>query len=190
VWAKAQLLADKVAQRAGKEVHVVIRKTPGVQVEQSQFHDISDALVQLVRNAIVHGIEAPEQRAAVGKDAIGKIAISLDFGAPGTIEVSVEDDGAGLALDAIRAKARELNVLTDPLAAQAGPQQLVKLLFSSGFSTAGAVTEDAGRGVGLDVIEQAVQRIGGRISVGSRAGLGTRFTLVLPEHKSTEALGA
>jgi two-component system, chemotaxis family, sensor kinase CheA len=190
VWAKAQLLADKVAERSGKKIELTVKKAVGLQVPARQFETVSDALVQLVRNAIVHGIETPEQRASVGKPSSGTISISLSFGAPGLFEISVEDDGAGLDIEAIRREAQRLSFLSAETAASATPQQLVKLLFSSGFSTAREVTEDAGRGVGLDVIEQSVRRLGGRVSVGSRTGLGARFTLVLPEEKIAEALSA
>jgi two-component system, chemotaxis family, sensor kinase CheA len=181
VWAKAQLLADRVAERAGKSVKLSISKEPGVRIPNAQFHETSDALVQLVRNAIVHGIEDPVARAASGKPEQAKLQIHIGAGAPGTIEVSVEDDGLGLDLEKIRTHAIQSGALTADEAVNANPQQLVRLLFSSGFSTAESVTEDAGRGVGLDVVEKSIKKIGGRISLSSRAGRGARFTLVLPE---------
>ncbi len=181
VWAKAQLLAERVAERAGKNVKLTISKEPGVRIPNAQFHETSDALVQLVRNAIVHGIEEPTARSASGKPEQAKLQIHIGAGAPGTIEVSVEDDGQGLDLEKIRAHAIESGALSAADAVNASSQQLVRLLFTSGFSTAKAVTEDAGRGVGLDVVEKSIRKIGGRISLTSRAGRGARFTLVLPE---------
>jgi two-component system, chemotaxis family, sensor kinase CheA len=181
VWAKAQLLAERVAERAGKNVKLSISKEPGIRIPNAQFHETSDALVQLVRNAIVHGIEDPVARSASGKPEQAKLHIHIGAGAPGTIEVSVEDDGQGLDLEKIRSHAIQSGALTAAEALNASSQQLVRLLFSSGFSTAKSVTEDAGRGVGLDVVEKSIRKIGGRISLSSRAGRGARFTLVLPE---------
>jgi two-component system, chemotaxis family, sensor kinase CheA len=186
VWAKAQLLSERVAERAGKKIKLNISKEPGVRIPSAQFHETSDALVQLVRNAIVHGIEDPIVRAANGKPEQGKLQIHIGAGAPGTIEISVEDDGLGIDLEKIRTQAIQSGALTAAEAVNANPQQLVRLLFASGFSTAANVTEDAGRGVGLDVVEKSIKKIGGRVSLASRAGRGARFTLVLPEDWSEE----
>jgi two-component system, chemotaxis family, sensor kinase CheA len=186
VWAKAQLLAEKVAERNGKKLKLSIRKDPGIVIPQVYFHAVSDALVQLTRNAVVHGIETPEQRIANGKPEVGQLVIHLTHGAPGHIEINVSDDGAGLNFEAIRAQAIATGLLRSEDAAQAAPMSLVRMLFSSGFSTAAAVNEDAGRGVGLDVIEKSMREIGGKISVGSKAGQGARFTLVMPEVSAFE----
>ncbi len=180
VWTQAQLLVPKVAERTGKLVKLDIKKDPGVHIAQSQFDSLSDALVQLVRNAIVHGIEKPEQRRAAGKTAEGHIRIHLAHGAPGMIEVNVEDDGAGLDFERIRQHAIDAGHLAKDQAENASLPELAKLLFAPGFSTADRLSEDAGRGVGLDVLEKSVQQLGGRISLGSKAGRGARFSMVLP----------
>jgi two-component system, chemotaxis family, sensor kinase CheA len=190
VWAKAQMLAPKVAEREGKLVKLDIRKDAGLRISNTQFHGLSDALVQMVRNAIVHGIETPEERAAMGKSHEGLVRIHLAHGAPGQIEVNVEDDGAGINLDAIRTRAIRNGIMDDATAKKAGPKDLVKLLFLGGFSTLDRVTEDAGRGVGLDVIEKAVQVMGGKLSIGIKPGRGTRFSIVLPSNDLEEGLAA
>jgi two-component system, chemotaxis family, sensor kinase CheA len=187
VWAKAQLLAPKVAEREGKQVKLDIRKDPGVVISNAQFHGVSDSLVQLVRNAIVHGIESPERRIAMGKSAQGSVRIHLAHGSPGQIEVNVEDDGAGINLDTVRAHAVQNGLLDAATAASASPKEVIRLLFTGGFSTATRVTEDAGRGVGLDVIEKAVQGMNGRLAMGVKLGRGTRFSIVLPCDDANES---
>jgi two-component system, chemotaxis family, sensor kinase CheA len=190
VWAKAQMLAPKVAEREGKLVKLDIRKDAGLKISNAQFHGISDALVQLVRNAIVHGIETPAQRDAMGKTTEGMVRIHLAHGGPGQFEVNVEDDGAGINLDSIRVRAVKNGLMDAQGAKNASPMELVKLLFVGGFSTAEKVTEDAGRGVGLDVIEQAVINMGGKLSIGMKPGRGTRFSIVLPANDQEEGLAA
>ncbi|MCU0756127.1 MAG: ATP-binding protein [Xanthomonadales bacterium] len=188
VWAKAQMLAGRVADREGKRVKFNVHKDPGLRVANVHFHELSDVLVQLVRNAIVHGIERPEQRAASGKSPEGRVNLSFLHGAQQTIEINVEDDGAGINLEKVRKLGVQRGLLAPEIAAAATPRDLVKLLLTPGFSTAEQVTEDAGRGVGLDVIEKAVQRLGGRLSISSRWGQGARFSVILPGVEAEEGV--
>ncbi len=147
-----------------------------VRIDAQVLIALQGALVQLVRNAIAHGIEAPELRAARGKPAVGRI--ELDVTRRGRrIVISCRDDGQGLDLEAIRQVLQRRGVaVTGALDAT----ELVRLLLRGGISTAGTVTEHAGRGIGLDVVREVSERLAGEIAVRSVPGSGTAFELVVP----------
>jgi chemosensory pili system protein ChpA (sensor histidine kinase/response regulator) len=138
---------------------------------------ITDPLIQLVRNAIAHGIEAPAARRAAGKPETGTITVAArhqgDF-----VYIEVEDDGRGLDFTAIRARLRSLG--REAEARDLPEEALVELLFSPGFTTRAQADELAGRGVGLDVVRDNIARLGGDLAVSSRTGQGSRFVVRLP----------
>jgi two-component system, chemotaxis family, sensor kinase CheA len=162
-----------LARTSGKEVELVIEGA-GVELDRAILDGLRDPLLHLVRNAVAHGIEPPAERIARGKPGRARITISAALCGTG-VEVVVADDGRGLDLDAIRAQAdaRALAVPEDP-------RELVRLIFLPGFSTARAITDLAGRGVGLDVVEHDVETLHGSVELASEPGRGTRFTLLLP----------
>jgi chemosensory pili system protein ChpA (sensor histidine kinase/response regulator) len=131
----------------------------------------------MLRNAVAHGIEAPETRAALGKPEAGAITLALKQEG-NEVSITLSDDGAGLDLAGIRARARELGIL--PPGREASDAQSMQFIFTPGFSTAAELTEVSGRGVGMDVVRSEVTTLGGRVEVSSEAGRGTRFTLYLP----------
>jgi chemosensory pili system protein ChpA (sensor histidine kinase/response regulator) len=131
----------------------------------------------MLRNALAHGVESPAARLAAGKPEAGRISVSLRQES-NEIALIVSDDGAGLDLARLRDKAAEMGLLgsgREPDAAE-----LTQLIFISGLSTAGEVTELAGRGIGMDVVKNEITAIGGRIEVATEAGQGTTFTIYLP----------
>ena len=144
-------------------------------VDRAIIARLFEPLVHLVRNAVAHGIEPVDERLAMGKSAAARISLSARL-REGRVDVRVADDGRGLDLEAIAAKAKAQGVDTDGL----GEQQLQRLIFQAGFSTVKVVTNLAGRGVGLDVVAGAVQGLGGGIDVRSTPGQGTVFVLDLP----------
>src|SRR5919197_1404333 len=148
-----------------------------VELDRGVLERISAPLEHMLRNALVHGIEAPAARAAAGKPEAGRIAISLRQAA-NEVVVAVADDGAGIDLERLRAKAIEKGLI----GAEAAPSEAeqVQLVFLSGISTAESVTELAGRGVGMDVVRTEIQALGGRLEVTSARGRGTTFTIYLP----------
>lgn len=162
-----------LARAQGKEVALEIRGG-GLEIDRKLIESLRAPLIQLARNAVVHGLQPPEHRRRAGKPAQGRIAIEAKVGA-NRVEVTVEDDGRGLDLPAIRAGAAKAGLPVPPDDVEAA-----KLIFAPGFSTARSVTAEAGRGVGLDVVRADLEAAGGRVSVLSTAGGGTRFTLVLP----------
>jgi two-component system chemotaxis sensor kinase CheA len=165
-----------VAAAHGKEARL---ETFGedVEVDTSVVEHISDPLTHMIRNAIDHGIEPPDVRRRRGKDPCGSVVLRA-FRDAGSIVIQVVDDGAGLDRRRIIARARSLGAVAD--AEALSDQQLHRLVLEPGFSTAEAVTDLSGRGVGLDVVRRNVERLRGAVEIESREGQGTTITLRLP----------
>jgi two-component system chemotaxis sensor kinase CheA len=149
------------------------------ELDKSLLEAIKDPLTHAVRNALDHGIEPPAVREAAGKDPEGTLTLrAAQEGSHVVIEVS--DDGAGLAVDKIRSKAVERGLLSAERAAQLGERELMQLVFLPGFSTAAAVTNVSGRGVGMDVVRTNVEKIGGKVEIDSRLGKGATLRMRIP----------
>ncbi len=138
-----------------------------------------EPLLHLVRNALDHGIESPEQRRRVGKSEVATITMQASRTGD-RLMVEVIDDGLGIDPDIVKRKARERGLLAADELAALSDEQAVNLIFSAGFSTAAEVSDISGRGVGMDVVRTTVERIGGRVSLASRVGAGTTIRLDLP----------
>ena len=165
-----------VSKELGKDIELVIRGGD-TELDKSVVEKIGDPLMHLVRNAIDHGIEPAEARAASGKAARGRLELNA-FHDSGSIVIEVADDGGGLKHDKIAAKAIERGLI------QAGhalsEQEIFNLIFEPGFSTADKVSNLSGRGVGMDVVKRNIQSLRGRVEVHSAPGAGTRFSIRLP----------
>ena len=151
------------------------------ELDRSIIEAIKDPLTHIVRNAVDHGIEEPEVRIAAGKPAEGVVSVRA-YHEGGQVTIEVSDDGAGIELEAVRAKAVELASMTPEQAARMSERDVVDLLFVPGFSTADHVTTVSGRGVGMDVVRTNIERIGGSIDVSSRSGEGTDLQDPDPAH--------
>jgi two-component system chemotaxis sensor kinase CheA len=138
----------------------------------------------VIRNSIDHGIEPTAVRRAAGKPSKGTISVSA-YQQGGTLSVEVADDGAGIDLARVRAKAVERGVCTQDAAERMSDREAIGLIYRSGFSTAPIITDLSGRGVGLDVVREHIERLHGMIDVDATAGSGTRFRFVLPLSVST-----
>lgn len=169
-------VARQSAKELDKRVNLEIRGG-STEIDRGVLERMGGPFEHLVRNAIVHGLESPQQRAAAGKRETGELTIEIRQEG-NEIVVVCADDGAGLALDRIRARAIERGLLVDDQPVT--ERELMDLIFTPGFSTATEVTELAGRGVGMDVVRNELASFGGRISLSTEAGRGTRFTLYLP----------
>ena len=141
---------------------------------------VKEIAVQLLRDAVVHGIETPEERQARRKLTTGHVRMELTEH-NNQYSLVLEDDGKGLDYDAIRAKAVRIGRYSEAEAANLGNRELLGLIFSSGFSTLDQSTEDAGRGVGLDIIKDRIAALGGKIGVATHAGSYTRFSFTFPK---------
>lgn len=165
-----------VSGKLGKKVELVI-KGEGTELDKTVLEEITDPLLHLVRNALDHGIETPAQRIAGGKSETATLQIeALNQGTQVTIRVS--DDGGGLNLEKIKARAIERGMIKEDQSLS--KDELSSLIFLPGFSTAAKLTDVSGRGVGMDVVRDAVQRLKGSISVDSESGQGSTFTVHLP----------
>jgi two-component system, chemotaxis family, sensor kinase CheA len=165
-----------LGQRLGKKVEL---KMSGDQTEldKTVLEKIGDPLVHLVRNAVDHGIETPEQRRAEGKDEQGTISLHA-YHKGGNVIVEVSDDGAGLNRDRILRKARERGLVSGD--EELSDEKILNLIFAPGFSTADAVSDVSGRGVGMDVVRRNINEIGGHVQLYSTAGKGSTVRIRLP----------
>jgi two-component system chemotaxis sensor kinase CheA len=163
------------ARSQGKEARLRIEGRE-VEVDSAVVDLLREPLLHLVRNAVAHGIETPDARGAAGKDPCGTITLSAQA-IGGTILLSVEDDGAGFDRERMLQRGRELDL---PLPERPSDEDVFRLAFEPGFSTARRVDELAGRGVGMDVVKRNVESLRGAIHIQSRPGQGCRITLRLP----------
>ena len=176
---KVSRLVRDVAQKAGKKVELVVGGAD-TEVDRNVVERISDPLVHLIRNAIDHGLEPPAGRVEAGKSETGQVDLRA-YHSSGAIVVEVRDDGRGLDKDRIIAKAVEKGLLpegTNPK--EMSDDDAFKLIFEPGFSTAAAVTDISGRGVGMDVVRKNIEAMRGRIEIQTRKCRGTTFLLRLP----------
>jgi two-component system, chemotaxis family, sensor kinase CheA len=178
VGATLQLLTARVARENHKDA--AVHCTGLDQVPDDYRRAVKDIGVQAVRNAIVHGIESPAVRASAGKPAEGSVRLSFqDVGEAG-YKLIVEDDGQGLSVERIKEVALKKGFITPEKAQTLDTKQVFSLLFHSGFSTLETATKDAGRGVGMNLIADLTNQMGGRVSIATSAGKFTRLTMTLP----------
>ncbi|MBV8495221.1 MAG: hybrid sensor histidine kinase/response regulator, partial [Gammaproteobacteria bacterium] len=174
-----QRLARIVRQAAadtGKRAELVVEGASG-ELDRQMLEHMLPPFEHMLRNAVVHGIEKPEERARRGKPDTGRITLELRReGAE--VMVRLADDGAGMNLKAIRDKARSLGLIG--VEQDLSDEEAMQLILEPGFSTAGSVTQQAGRGVGMDVVATEIKRLGGALHLESRPGEGTLFTIRLP----------
>ncbi|MFC5480178.1 Hpt domain-containing protein [Massilia suwonensis] len=169
-------VARQTAKETDKRVNLDIRGG-AVEIDRSVLEQMAAPFEHLLRNAIVHGIEARSERAAGGKPDTGELLVQVSQEG-NEVVLQFSDDGAGLDLARIREKAVTLGLVAPD--AELGDEQAAELIFAPGFSTADTLTELAGRGVGMDVVRSEAQALGGRVTIDTRAGQGTRFTIRLP----------
>jgi chemosensory pili system protein ChpA (sensor histidine kinase/response regulator) len=169
-------VARQTAKETDKRVNLDIRGG-AVEIDRSVLEQMAAPFEHLLRNAIVHGIEARDERAAAGKPDTGELLVQVSQQG-NEVVLQFGDDGAGLDLERIRAKARTLGLVAQDAALP--DDAAAELIFAPGFSTADTLTELAGRGVGMDVVRSEAQALGGRVTIDTTAGQGTRFTIRLP----------
>ncbi|MCR0984335.1 ATP-binding protein [Roseomonas populi] len=186
LFARLPRVARAVAEPEGKGVEVVL-EGQDVAIDRTLVEGLADPLLHLLRNAVDHGIEAPAERRAAGKPPRAVIRVSAARRAGG-IRVRVSDDGRGIHHGRVLARAVDRGLVTPEEAGGLSPAAIEALLFRPGFSTAETITETSGRGVGLDVVQEAARRAGGTLEVASTPGRGTSFTLRLPFTAATQSV--
>ncbi|MPY95588.1 MAG: histidine kinase, partial [Acidimicrobiia bacterium] len=178
LWSKLPRVVRDLAVSCDKRVRLEM-EGEDTELDKTIIEAIKDPLTHLVRNAVDHGIESPEDRAAVGKRAEGRLLIRA-FHEGGQVNIEIADDGAGIDPEVIREKAVAKGVVSAGRAASLVERELLDLIFAPGFSTAAAVTNVSGRGVGMDVVRTNIEKIGGTVDVQSQPGEGTLLRIKIP----------
>ncbi|CUU06394.1 two-component system, chemotaxis family, sensor kinase CheA [Candidatus Thermokryptus mobilis] len=178
VFSKFPRIVRDLSRDLNKEVDLLIYGEE-TEVDKSVIEFIHDPLVHLIRNAIDHGIETPQERKAIGKPEKGKVILRAEHEG-NFIVITVEDDGRGIDPERVRRKAVEKKIITEQEASSISDRDALNLIFLPGFSTASKVTNVSGRGVGLDVVKANITKLNGMIDVQSTLGQGTKFILKLP----------
>lgn len=172
-------LVRDLSREQGKEIQLVI--TGGeIEIDKRILEEMKDALLHIMRNCIDHGIEKPEERERNGKPRQGTIVCSISQVDSNLIEIAISDDGAGMDLVKLRASAIKLEILTADEADNLDQQQLLQLAFRSEVSTNPIVTEISGRGLGLAIVQEKVEKLGGHVYLESTNKQGTRFRVITP----------
>ena len=166
-----------LAKEQGKKAELIIRGSH-LELDRSVIDQVNEAVLHILRNAVSHGIESPSERRRGGKSETGRIIVEAAQ-ERGEIIITVSDDGAGINFKEIEKRAKDLGLYKDeePMSRR----DLLQLIFESGFSTAKKTSEAAGRGVGLDIVKQVIEEIGGTIQVDTVEGKGTTFTIRVPQ---------
>jgi two-component system chemotaxis sensor kinase CheA len=176
VFRRMRRMVRELERQTAKKISLVLAGE-GTEIDKMVADSLYEPLVHVLRNAIDHGLETPAERLAAGKPETGIIALSA-MQSGGEIQITVRDDGRGLSRDKILARARAQGLIGEN--EQPEDQQLWKVIFQPGFSTAETVTSLSGRGVGMDVLNTAMKALRGRISIDSQLGKGTSVALVIP----------
>ena len=177
-WAKLPRLVRDLAHDLGKKIDLDMRGAE-TELDRQVLDLIKDPLTHMVRNSADHGLEGPAERRAAGKPEIGRILLNA-YHQGGHIIIEIGDDGRGLPVEKIRAKALAQGLATEADLAQLSEHEVLRFIFRPGFSTAQQVTSVSGRGVGMDVVKTNIERIGGTIELRSKEGRGTTFTIKIP----------
>lgn len=178
IWKQMPRTVRDVALAAFKQVRLVMEGAD-TELDKTIIEAIRDPLTHLLRNAVDHGVELPELRAALGKPAEGRVWMRA-YHAGGQVNIEIGDDGAGIDPHAIRRTALEQNLVSPAQLGEMNDVALLNLIFQPGFSTTKNVTKLSGRGIGLDVVKSNIEKLGGAIHVQSALGEGTTFTLRIP----------
>lgn len=176
VFARMPRIVRDVSKKLNKNVKLVT-EGENTEVDKTVVEELADPLTHMIRNSLDHGLEGPDERVSSGKNPEGRILLSAEHRG-GRIIITVADDGRGINRDRVRSLAIERGIIaaTDKLT----DEEIDNLIFAPGFSTAEEVTDLSGRGVGMDVVRRNIQSLGGRVSVVSEPGKGSRFQLTLP----------
>ncbi len=178
VWAKLPRVVRDLSRACGKQIRVEM-EGKSTELDKSLIEAMKDPITHLVRNSVDHGIESPEQRLAAGKPAEGTLLLRA-FHEGGQVHIEISDDGGGIHPERIKQKAIENGVVTVEQASRMSDQEICKMIFLPGLSTAEAVTNISGRGVGMDVVKTNIEKISGAIDLDTEVGRGTVFKIRVP----------
>ncbi|MCL6649054.1 MAG: chemotaxis protein CheA [Chloroflexi bacterium] len=169
-----------LARKSGKEVELVIEGQE-TELDRSVIEQIGDPLLHLLRNAVDHAVEPPEERLAAGKPRAGRVRLAAYLSeGENEIVIQVQDDGRGIDAARLKAKAVERGLLTKEAAERMSEGEAIELIFAAGLSTAERVTDVSGRGVGMDIVRANIEKLNGSITIATQRGVGTTFTIRVP----------
>jgi two-component system chemotaxis sensor kinase CheA len=176
VFQRMGRIVREIADMTAKQVRLVT-EGENTEVDKTVIDKIAEPLTHMIRNAVDHGLETPEKRTEAGKSAEGVLRLSAKHRS-GRIVIEIADDGAGINRERVKAKAIENGLITPET--NLSDEDIDNLIFHPGFSTADKISDISGRGVGMDVVKRSIQALGGRISITSKPGKGSVFTMSLP----------
>ena len=176
VFQRMGRIVREIADMTGKSVKLVT-EGENTEVDKTVIDKIAEPLTHMIRNAVDHGLEGPEKRTELGKNPEGILKLSAKHRS-GRIVIEIADDGAGINRERVKAKAIENGLITPE--SNLSDEDIDNLIFHPGFSTADKISDISGRGVGMDVVKRSIQALGGRISITSKPGKGSVFTMSLP----------
>lgn len=178
VFMRFPRMVRDLANTLGKQVDLVI-SGEDTELDRTVIDGLGDPLVHMLRNAVDHGLETPEDRIAAGKEPLGTVNLSARH-AGSSVVIEVRDDGHGMDPEALRASVVRKNLMTEAQAAALSDEEALQLVFLPGFSTAKTTTDVSGRGVGMDAVRTAITELSGEVSISSVIGEGSSFTIRLP----------
>ncbi|NBR07177.1 MAG: chemotaxis protein CheA [Planctomycetes bacterium] len=178
VWNKFPRMVREVAFKLGKQINLQMQGAD-TELDKTLIEAIKDPLTHLVRNSIDHGIESPEVRSRANKKPEGTLLLRA-YHESGRVNIVISDDGKGIDLNRVKAKALEKQLLSSDQLSQMGDNSVLQLIFLPGFSTAEKITSVSGRGVGMDVVKNNIEKIGGMIDIQSEVNKGTTIHLRIP----------
>jgi two-component system chemotaxis sensor kinase CheA len=178
IWGKFPRMVRHLASVCGKSVRMEM-EGQDTELDRTILEAIKDPLTHIIRNSVDHGVELPEARLAAGKPAEGRLYLRA-FHESGQVNMEIIDDGKGIDVEAVMVKAVERGLISVAEADRMSDRDLMQLVFHPGFSTAKAVTNVSGRGVGMDVVKTNIERIGGTVEIQSAAGVGTTLRIKIP----------
>ncbi|CDI04906.1 chemotaxis protein CheA [Candidatus Nitrosotenuis uzonensis] len=178
VFSRFTRLVRDTSASLGKRVNLVMDSS-GIELDRTVLDAITDPLLHILRNCVDHGIEKPDERQASDKPPIGTIKLTA-YGVGDHVGIKIEDDGRGINLDRLKAKAVEKGLISEEAAIKMSDDDAINLLGTPGLSTAKEVTDVSGRGVGMDVVITQVESVGGSVKITTREGKGTVIVLTIP----------
>ena len=178
VFSRFPRLVRDLSRKSGKKIDLII-EGEDTELDKSLVELVGDPILHLIRNAVDHGLETPEERIAAGKPEVGKVWLRA-FHEGNSVMIEVEDDGRGIDPEKVKKKGIEKGLITPEEAEKMDDREAIELIFAPGFSTAEKVTDVSGRGVGMDVVRNNIKSLNGNVFVHSEVGKGTKFTLSLP----------
>lgn len=177
-------MVREISHEQGKEIEFVIRGAE-LEIDKRILEELKDPLIHLIRNCIDHGIDKPGERVLQNKPACGTIILGFTARESGTVEILLSDDGKGINMELLLKAAIKSGNLSVKDAKKLDPKEFITLIFQSGVSTSSIITDISGRGLGLSIVHEKVEKLNGRISVESEVNKGTTFRILLPMTIST-----